>query len=556
MKVRVLDASPDRAYTPPGEVANLRLELKNSGQLIQGELRGCLLDRGVEQAAGHLSVIIPPGPSTLLIPVTTPAQDARGYQARLELHLDDGTRLEANTAVLVVSHWRLAPRYGFLSDFPADDFGLDKIRELAKFHVTVVQFYDWMYRHYQFLPPEDTFTDAMGRQLSLNTVKARVQGCHDSGMAALAYGAVYGAESEFISNYPDWILRDATGKPLSLIDLFYITDLRPQALWRERILREFEGSVREVGFDGIHMDQYGFPKWAYDAAGNAVDVAACFPSLIDEAVLRVEAEREGAAVLFNAVNNWPLRQVVKTHQAAVYIEVWPPHDHYRDLVELVRRARDLSGKQVILAAYLEPFLEGDHPAEHAALLTTAVIACAGGHHLLLGEGNAVLRDAYYPNHGRLSDDFIAVMRRYYDHTAAHYDYLYPLDLDDVTTSYTSGINGEIVVTGADISTQPDGEAVWLTIRQRKNQFVLNLVNLSNTPPTWNKGKHRPESIRGLTLTLSSFASVRCVSWSSPDNTMLAQILDVTTESGKTYVSLPELSFWATVIIDIRYSASQ
>lgn len=312
------------------------------------------------------------------------------------------------------------PRYGFLSDFVLRDGTpppADAVRELAKFHITIVQFYDWMYRHYRFLPPRDesgdwpeSFTDAMGREVAPGVVLQRVDECKAHGMAPIAYGAVYGPEPEFILERPDWLLYDSAGKPLSLIDLFYITDLRPGP-WREHIMAEFEASISEAGFSGIHMDQYGMPKLAYDSAGALVDPAGDFASMIDEAAGRVRAIEPEAGVIFNAVNDWPIDLVAKTDQEAVYIEVWSPHDTYRDLFDLVRRSRDLSGKHTILSAYLLPFHEGGESAEWSLRYITAVINAAGGHHLILGEGSAVLREPYYPDHGHLSIDGAASVRR-------------------------------------------------------------------------------------------------------------------------------------------------
>ena len=46
------------------------------------------------------------------------------------------------------------------------------MRELLAWHVTVVQAYDWMYRHAELLPPTDEFADALGRHVSLPTVQA------------------------------------------------------------------------------------------------------------------------------------------------------------------------------------------------------------------------------------------------------------------------------------------------------------------------------------------------------------------------------------------------
>lgn len=576
--VRIVDAYPDQALTRPGSAVQLRLEARNEGPDASAVLRAQLRDNGMTVAEARSELAMAGGESVLAVEIPTPAAGPRGYEAVLELECR-GDRQLARTAVLVADHWRQAPRYGFLSEFPAGQSAVAaahgsgaaaskaasggddrpngdpdgrRVRELAKFHITMVQFYDWMYRHYRFLPPEDGFADAMGRELSLATVRRRVQACQELGMAALAYGAVYGAEPEFIESRPDWVLHDATGAPLSLIELFYITDLRPGAPWREHILAEFEAAVRDVGFDGIHMDQYGFPKRSYDASGEPVDLAEHFPGLIDEAAARVSRQRPSAAVLFNAVNNWPVERVAPSDQAAVYIEVWPPHDRYRDLVELVRRARDLSGKHVVLAAYLEPFREGGIGAETGALLVTAVIASAGGFHLLLGEGNAVLRDPYYPNHGHMAGAFARRMRRYYDHSAALHHYLFAPDLVDVSDVVTGGINTEVAVQGAPTSVQPEAGAIWTVVRQRKDQLIVNLVNLTGIGDSrWNVAKEAPAPIAGLTLRLSQHFRLGRVTWSSPDEGSPARGLEPRLDGDGAALPLPELHNWASLVLELK-----
>jgi dextranase len=554
--LEILDAYPATARVEPGSQVRLQLEVSNRGPASGGVLLAQLRDNCRVVAEASAQVEVPFGQSTLSLALPVPESGPRGYEAVLALEVA-GQAYRAGTAVLAVRHWREAPRYGFLSEFPPDDPAQDRVRALARFHITVVQFYDWMYRHYRFLPPEDRFTDVMGREMSLETVRRRVEACHGSAMAALAYGAVYGAEPEYVEQHPDLVLRDAAGAELSLIDLFYITDLRSGSAWREQILGEYEKAVSEVGFDGIHMDQYGFPKWSYDSTGNVVDLGAEFGGLIDEAAGRVTRVKQGAGVLFNAVNNWPVERVAASDQDAVYIEVWPPHDRYRDLVDLVRRARDLSGKHAVLAAYLEPFREGGEGAESAALLATAVIACAGGFHLLLGEGTGVLRDPYYPNHGHMSEGFARRMRRYYDHTAALHAYLFDPARRDVSDAFFGGVNTEISLTGSPAAVQPEAGAVWTTVRHGRGELVVNLVNLVGVADSrWNAPKEIPETLAGLTLRLSNHFSLGRVTWSSPDgaspdaDALALELAPVASAAG-TVVALPDLQTWASLVLELK-----
>lgn len=587
-ELTLLDAYPLLAMNTPGGNSSIRVELELT-QSASVELTAELLDRGQKRSAGRATATLTPGIHSLEVAVEVPADDARGYQVRLTaVTLDENgesaTSTSITTALLAASHWCHVPRYGFLSEFLPDasaDVDSDRVAGLAKFHITVVQFYDWMYRHYQFQPPvgptgelPGSFTDAMGRDVSPQVIATRVDECHQHGMAAIAYGAVYGPEPEFILERPEWLLYDAAGAPISLIELFYITDLRPGG-WREHILREFEAAVFELGFDGIHMDQYGFPKLAYDSGGALVDLSVDFPSMINEAAARLKVERPNAGVIFNAVNDWPIDTVASSDQEAVYIEVWSPHDSYSDLVDLIRRARDLSGKQTILSAYLKPFHEAGPAAEWALRYITAVIAAAGGHHLVLGEGTAVLREPYYPDHGQLSPEGVKLVRRYSDHTAAHTHYLHALDLHPVERTFTTGINTAFTLQGAPVTAVPQAGAVWLSIAQRSGQFVLNLVNLTGiTDDSWNVPQPEAPSLRGLSIECESFIRVARVSWASPDvvedssssksaaslqedlrrkdadDGSIATELDPQKHAdGSVTFNLPPLSVWATIIVE-------
>lgn len=563
--MRIVDAYPAAALNTPGDPAEIAVELE-SGNGGRVEVTLELLDRGEVVARGGVQCDLAAGHNLLATAVEVPDADARGYQVRVSACVPGAEPLVASTALLAASHWRLVPRYGFLSEFAADgaDAASERVRELAKFHVTIVQFYDWMYRHYQFQPPRsatgelpDSFIDAMGREVSPRSVAQRVEECHASGMAAIAYGAVYGPEPEYILERPDWLLYDAAGEPIHLIELFYITDLRPGG-WREQILGEFEGAVAELGFDGIHMDQYGFPKLAYDSSGALVDLSVDFPSIIDEAAARVRRAKPGAGVIFNAVNDWPIDTVARSDQEAVYIEVWSPHDSYRDLTDLIRRARDLSGKQVILSAYLLPFHQGGEGAEWALRYITAVIAAAGGHHLVLGEGTAVLREPYYPDHGQLSAGGARRTRRYYDHSAAYTHYLHAPDLRPVTRTFTTGINTAFTLAGAPAAAVPQAGAVWVSVAQRPGQFVLNLVNLTAvTDDSWNVAQPAAPRLEGLTLSCEPFVRVARATWASPDGTpgeaggVLAMELEArVAEDGQVTIELPPLRLWGTLVIEI------
>ncbi len=312
---------------------------------------------------------------------------------------ESGKTLDTDyTAVDFHESWFDAPRYAFLSEFGAGEDYEERANELLRRHVTAVQFYDWMYRHYQLLPPSADYTDILGRSISLASVESAIAAAHSRGMAAIAYGSVYGAEAEYALDRPEELLYDQTGTPISLGGIFYLQDVRPGP-WRDRILGEYENVVRRLAFDGIHADQYGTEtsgSVAYDHAGSRIELGPALAGLIGDAQARVkDAGADG--IIFNFVTNWPLQDAAGERQLATYIEVWPPYTTMGHLAGLISSARCLAPeRQVILAAYMSCATEDPDAAEAATLLTSATIHAAGGFHLLLGEGTGILVHAYYP----------------------------------------------------------------------------------------------------------------------------------------------------------------
>lgn len=150
-------------------------------------------------------------------------------------------------------------------------------------HLNVIQFYDWMYRHDEFYPESDIYTDIMGRKGSMTAVAKKIEGVHACGAKAIAYGAVYGAES-FQEEHPECSYRYDNGEPMIFIDKIWLMDIHRGTAWRKRILQEY-GKALEKGFDGVHMDQYGDPKEALILENGKYvirDLADDFGDLINE----------------------------------------------------------------------------------------------------------------------------------------------------------------------------------------------------------------------------------------------------------------------------------
>lgn len=548
------DIVPDKVTYRPGETARVRVTLTNDGCAAeQGRLTLALtgLNKTVEQVVQDVQ-LVPNASMVVEFTVTPPPVPLRGYGLDATLTSASGEMLaEGSGALDVLERWSQAPRYGFLSDFAPCQIDIEgRCDSLLRYHLNVVQFYDWMWRHYKLLPPTEEFTDGMGRRLSLNAVRAAIRGVQARGGAAMAYGAVYGAEPEFVEQHPELVLYDEEGKRVSLAELFYIMNIAPDSPWVPLIVAEFAEAVQEMGFDGIHLDQYGFPRTAVTASGENVHLAEHFPLLIDKAREAVVAARPGAGVIFNAVENWPIETVAPTSQDAVYIEVWPPDVSYNDLRRLIREGRRLSGgKQVILAAYLSPFAEADETtlpkAEAAALLATATIAASGGSHLLLGEREGILCDPYYPKYGTLRPAFAARMRAYYDFLVRYEELLISPELEDWEQSEAVTLS----LLGAPYDTQAEAGAVWTVTRRKSGYHIVHLINLTGQSDlAWNALRTPPEPLQNVELAIEGLPPVTKVLFLSPD-AHNGKPLPVTwiQEASQLTVRVPQLSVWAAVV---------
>ncbi len=435
-----------------------------------------------------------------------------------------GAALEACGQVLYtafdVAQEGSMPRYGFLCRFDDEDPSAAPVEDLLKHHITWVQFYDWMYRHEQLLPAEADFTDLMGRRMNMDCVRRRVEQCRQLGLKPMAYGAVYAASYPFAHEHPDWMLYGAGRKPLDFIGLLRYMDISENTPWREHITHQFAGAVGEMGFAGIHMDTYGYPKDALRADGTAVHLAQQFPSLISDTrrTIRTETGVEPLLV-FNNVGNWPVDTVANAEQDAIYIEVWPPYERYVHLRNIAIQTHLLQRhKPLILAAYAKTFMDAPQKqAWHSAFLLQGVLAASGAHPLLLGENGGVLMQAYYADHYTETEDAWRMRQRCYSDFAVRWEeLLYAPDRRDVTMTHALGDNCEYCFRGAPISLEMYGGSVGVTIVERPDLKMVHLLDLRASDDLWQTGKQPAENPYALEVDMLVLRPPKRVYTASPE----------------------------------------
>ncbi len=542
--VRLGEVQLDRAFYKPGEAVYLTAQLQAAA--AQGApARLTATFRHLTESAGHVEqdLMLTGAEQSVTLAWNPPRDAPRGYG--VDLRLDAGTTsATASVAFDVLERWTQAPRYGFLTDFfPGRSDAAETMDSVTRYHINALQFYDWMYRHEQFLTDQEPYRDPLGRELSRATVDALIDAAHAHGIAAMPYTAVYGASVAFYQKHPDWALLKRDGQPIFFGDNFLvIMDPRPDSPWTAHLLDQFDQVLTQTAFDGIHLDQYGDPKTGYDANGAEFSLDAPLADFINATRARVDARRPGGAVVFNAVNNWPIEAVAPARQDIVYIEVWPPHNWFSDLHQLIVQAQALGGgKPVVLAAYIDP------AAEYNVRLMDAVIFASGGGHIELGERNGLLADAYFPRYGVMSPALAEAIRRYYDFAVRYQEVIGP-GMRDATRDYLKRVEIDGVSTAPSLV----NDKVWPIVREGDGFAAVSLVNLlSLESPEWARRLPSPPAALGPSIVhIGVDREVSRVWVATPDgDDPSPQPLSFTQADGALSFQIPSLVYWDLIVIE-------
>jgi len=455
------------------------------------------------------------------------------------------------TALQVTANPRGRLRYGFVASY-APEREVEGVSDFVRrLHLDAVQLYDWAYRHANLVGGGETYQDALGQEVSLATVRRLIDALHDVGSDALGYAAVYGVGTDEWPSWQDLALQRSDGEPYALGDFLLLVD--PAApRWQAHLTNDLARSAAAVGFDGFHLDQYGYPRRAVRVDGATVDLARSFPDLI----AAVRSALPAARLVFNNVNDFPTWATAGADQDAVYIEVWEPHTTLGSLARLVTRAHAVGGaRPVVLAAYQHVYaVAGARAADLAACLTMATVFSHGATQLLAGESGSVLIDPYYVTNHRAEACTLAMLRRWYDFLVEHDELLMEPSAVDVTGSWVGEVNGALDVRYRVVETteEPVAGAVWRRVVDVGQHLVVHLVNLVGQPDTaWDAPRTEPGDTGPGRLTLRRVGShLPRVRVADPDGSgRLAQV-SVEVEGEHAYAELPPAHVWQVVVVDL------
>ncbi len=553
--MNILDLQFNKAFYRPGETVHITLRIESEpDQPVKARIKTSITHLTDLIGQTEDEITLQSGIQTVHFTFLPPKETPRGYGWDVQIVSLQGKMLASTWAAFdVLDRWTQTPRYGFLSDFVPNRKDIDQTIEiLTRYHINGLQFYDWMYRHEQLLTSQEPYVDLMGRTLSRQTVDAMIASAHEHSIAAMPYTAIYGASLAFYRQHPDWAIYNAVKEPYLLgTNFMAYMDPRPSSLWSQHLLDQFDQVLEQTDFDGIHLDQYGDPKKAYDAQGNLFDLDVPIAQMIDETKIHVNAHRPEGAVVFNAVTNWPIYTVAPSSEDFVYIEVWPPYTGFKDLHSLITGAQKIGkGKPVVLAAYVDPAYEQN------VRLMEATIFASGGGHIELGERETgvglgtpgMLAEPYFPKYKTMSDDLAQAVLRDYDFSVRYQEVIGPQ-----TRDATQDFQDRITIDRVSTAHGTIADKVWPIVRQGNGFISLNLVNLLGINQTeWAQPVPKPPTpLTNFQLYISGIQKKVARAWlASPDNEDISpQSLAFTQTEGNLTIDIPSLAYWDMVVIE-------
>jgi len=534
----------EKAFTRPLEPARWVVEVHSAAQTetpITVVSRISYLDQPVTAIEKRIQVSS--GDYEVAFEWMPPKETPRGYGLDVSLEINNSPFAIKSYGLDVLNSWTQMPRYGFLSDFEQGRTdALQTMQNLADFHVNGLQYYDWMYRHETLLTEQEPYIDVLGRSLSLKSVESLIDAGHSKNISAMPYTAIYAASEAFYNQHKDWALYDANKQPVRLGSNFLVyMDPRIDSKWTHHLFSEFEKVLKQTQFDGIHLDQYGEPKEAYDNLGTYIQLDEPIAQTITATHALVDRYREDGAVVFNCVTNWPVEMASAADEDIIYIEVWDPYVWFSELHNLIAYAQSLGhNKPVVLAAYV-------HPGNSAnPFIMDAIIFSSGGGHIELGENNGYLADPYFPSYDTLNAEQATLLKQYYDFSVRYQNLIGPS-----TTEVTRQWIDKIAIDGLEVGLNQSAD-VFALLRESQGRLALNLVNMTNIGTTkWTEPANFPTAAANLTVTLSGLRNpIKSVAFASADEEGFAlEPLKFAQTGDQVKFEIPSLKIWDLIVVE-------
>src|SRR5665647_1939574 len=495
-----------------------------------------------------------------------PSGDYTGYLVEIYKKTGSEEKTLAAIGVDVSSDGLHFPRNGFVSAYGplSNDYMANVMSDLNRYHMNVVQFQDWEYKHHLPLPgtvanPLANWNDIANRNNTMATVKKYISLAHGYNMKTLSYNLIYGALSDAAADgvNDQWYMYNdlqhvkkeviPLPNPPFKSDLFLLDPSNTN--WQNYIATKTKEAFEVYNFDGYQVDQLGnLNKNLYTYSGNLINLDATFKPFLEA----IKTQMPDKKLVMNAVNQYG-QQISIAHSPVdfLYTEVWAPNEGYKDLATIIQNNDLWSNnlKKSVLCAYMN-YNIADHPGffnTPGVILTDAVIFSFGGSHLELGEH--MLGKEYFPNGNlQMKDDLKSAMISYYDFLVAYENLL-----RDGGTFNTISLNcttGKMSI-GA---WPPQSGKVAVQGKTVGNRQIFHLINFANAAHfDWrdaNANQTVPNILSGANLEATINHPVTKVWVASPDiNFGVPQILSFTQDGNTVKFTLPQLKYWDMLVIE-------
>jgi dextranase len=374
------------------------------------------------------------------------------------------------------------PVMGFVTSF--DEHSRDSVLAwLTQLRCTVVQVYDWMDSYSTPMPESERYDDPLGRSIDRSSLIALIAGIRSLGAVAQAYAPVCAADAELADSRPEWRLYRNDGAPESLGDLLQIMDPGSSG-WREHWLREYGRAVEALGFNGFHLDTYGYPRNALNVRGESVPMDRGYVEFVDG----VRSAHPRDVVSFNQVNGVPRGFPAPTSPSFRYSEVWPPNDQWRHLEGLLGRSAGSHAPHGDTLAIYPPVWDGDRrDAVRTAVLSEAIVTTLGANTLIWGDDHGALRHPYYVDHETLSTSECETVLEWHRFGLRCRD-LFRESLDTSWYELTDENASVIVASQTTVSPEPRGGTLFCRVRRGADLVVVGALDLSGSAQgAWTDG---------------------------------------------------------------------
>jgi dextranase len=484
---------------------------------------------------------------------------------------DDAGVLLGEELTTVGEHQGERPVHGFATSFGEEDtpLVLEWHRALRS---TVVQVYDWMASYTAPLGPESEWEDPSHRPVSLGALRSLAAGLKQLGAVTHAYAPVYAVGNQFAADHPEMLMYRGDGEAIRFLDQIVLAN-PANTEWQRHFAATYGDAAGAVGFDGFHIDTYGYPRIANDVDGNPIDLRLAYESFLTY----LRAAWPSKLLSFNQVNGVPSATTLPGGPGFRYCEIWPPNDGWRHFEGLLDRTsgragvlgRPVSRNELVrgsLACY-PPVWGIDSPtglvegvARRASLRTVvsteAIVTLLGASALIYGDKTAALCDPYYPKHARLSAQEAATVIAWRRFALRCRDLF--LEGEDTSWYEIGDENGSVgVEASAPVRPEPLGGALFARVVHAEGLVSVGVVDLTGSKngrwsePT-EKGSVSSVTVRVLLDDPDSWQTSAAVLGAAGDRFAPILSKEVPHRQGRAIeVELPIVNGWSVLRLEMQ-----